>query len=600
MKAKLLLSLQAAAIILAGIWVYAPALHGDWLWDDVVEVSRNPILREPAGALTRIWFAPRGADYLPLKTTVQWAEWHLWGDNRLGYHLMSLALHLLSALLFWRLLRQLFELGGGPPGALGPWLGGLVFAIHPLAVESVAWITELKNTLSLPPLLLAMICYVAFDAGRSGPARPRRHLLFALAWFLVAMLCKSSVVMLPVVLLLYGWWRRDRITRADVLAVAPFFAVSLGLGLLTIWFQHHRAIGGADLAIGGWPSRIAGAGMATCFYLGKFIWPMDLLPTYPRWQLTPPSPAQFLPWIAIAAALGWLWVRRDRGESPGWKRTALFGLGCFGANLAPVLGFVPMVYLRISWVGDHLVYVPMLGLIGLAAAGAAVAAERARSRPALGAMVTALIAGLSALLVFASHRYASVFRNEETLWSYTLRGNPESWTAHDNLGIALHDRGRAAEAMAQYQAALQIRPDEAEVHNNLGVALRDAGRAGEAIAQYREALRLQPDYAEADNNLGNALVATGRPAEAIIHYQEALRLNPGYAKAHNNLGSALQRLGRIPEAIAQYEEAIRLAPEDPIAHNNLGVALRETGQTIEATAQFKEAARLRAGAATAQ
>ena len=597
MKAKLLLSLQAAAIILAGTWVYAPALQGDWLWDDVVEVSRNPVLREPAGALTRIWFAPEGADYLPLKTTVQWAEWHLWGDNRVGYHVASLALHLLSALLFWRLLRRLFALGGGPQGELGPWLGGLIFAIHPLAVESVAWITELKNTLSLPPLLLAMIYYVTFDAEPSGPARPRRHLLPALAWFLAAMLCKSSAVMFPVVLLLYGWWRRGRLGRADLRASAPFFAVSLGLGLVTLWFQHHRAISGADLSIGGWPSRVAGAGLAIVFYLGKFLWPAGLLPTYPRWHLTPPSPAQFLPWIAMAAALGWLWPRRDRGKSPGWKRTVLFGLGCFGANLAPVLGFVPMAYLRISWVGDHLVYLPMLGLIGLAAAGAAGAAERVRRRPGWEASGAVLIAGLSALLAFAGHRYAAFFRNEEALWSYTLQGNPDSWTAHDNLGIALRDSGRTAEAIVQYEEALRIRPEEAEVHNNLGVALRDAGRADEAIAQYREALRIQPEYAEADNNLGNALTATGRAAEAIACYREALRLNPGYAKARNNLGSALQRLGQIPEAIIQFEEAVRLAPDDPIAHTNLGVALRDTGRTAEAVAQFEEAARLRAGAA---
>ena len=600
MKARLLWLLQAAAIILAGVWVYVPALHGDWLWDDNAEVARNPVLREPAGAIGRIWFAPAGQDYFPLKTTVQWAEWHLWGDRRFGYHATSLALHLLSALLFWRLLHQLFALEGGPPGTLGPWLGGLIFAIHPLAVESVAWIAELKNTLSLPPLLLAMICYVAFDAEASGPARPRRPLLLSLAWFLTAMLCKSSVVMFPVVLLLYGWWRRGRIGRADLRASAPFFAISLGLGLVTLWFQHHRAIGGADLATGGWLSRTAGAGRAILFYLGKFVWPAGLLPTYPRWQLTPPAPAQFLPWMAIAAALGWLWARRERGEGPGWKRTAFFGLGCFGANLAPVLGFVPMAYLRLSWVADHFAYVPMLGLAGLAAAGAGAAAERARSRPELRAPVAALIAGGCALLAFAGHRYAAVFGSEETLWRRTLQGNPDSWTAHDNLGLALHGPGRTAEAIAQFQEALHLTPNDPEVHFNLGLALGEAGRNAEALGQFEAALRLAPDDPRIRFNLGLALDGAGRSAEAIAQFQEAVRLAPDDAAIRFGLGAALGASGRTAEAMAQYQEALRLKPDFAEAHNNLGVALRGTGRTGEAITQFQQALQARAAFAAAE
>ena len=248
--------------------------------------------------LRQIWLAPVGTDYFPLKTTVQWAEWHLWGDHRLGYHLTSVALHLLSALLFWRLLRLLFAVGGGPAGTLGPWLGGLIFAIHPLAVESVAWIAELKNTLSLPFLLLAMICYVEFDAIRTGGARggvrrspamadpPRAGLSGGAAqrvgdnalhryWgsiglFLAAMLSKSSVVMFPDVLLLSAWWRRGRITRREVGASAPFFALSLGLGLVTLWFQLHRAIG-YDLGIGGGLTRVAAAGRSRSLSMcGKF------------------------------------------------------------------------------------------------------------------------------------------------------------------------------------------------------------------------------------------------------------------------------------------------------------------------------------------
>jgi len=589
----------AAVIVLAGAWVYAPALRGEWIWDDAEEVLRNPVLRGPADALAGIWLAPAGADYFPLKTTVQWAEWHIWGDRPLGYHIASIALHLLSALLFWRLLRRLFALAGGPAGELGPWLGGLLFAIHPLAVESVAWIAELKNTLSLPPLFLAMNAYVDGFLGGPGAFPGPRRRLFALFWFAVAMLCKSSVVMLPAVLLLFGWWLRGRIGRRDLWASAPFLAVSLALGLVTIWFQEHRAIG-YDLPIGGVASRVAGAGLAIAFYLGKFLWPADLILIYPQWHLTPPSSAQFLPWIAIAAAAGWLWTRERAharpaiggSDRPGWERTALFGLGFFAVNLAPVLGFIPMAYLRQSWVADHFAYLPMLGLIGLAAAGAGVAAEWAGSR----AWVAPLAlggAGACALLAIVAHRNASVFRTAEAVWTRTLRGNPDSWTAHYDLGLVLHSAGRLPEAVDHYREAIRLNPALAGAHYNLGIALAGVGRNAEAIIQYRETLRIEPGNAEARNNLGIALGQGGRAAEAIAQFQSALQERPGFADAHYNLGTALLRAGRIAEAIAQYREAIRIEPGNADAHNNLGWALKAQGRTSEASVQLEEAARLR-------
>jgi hypothetical protein len=317
-------ALQAALIVLAGWFVFSPALHGTWLWDDEALITQNPDIRDPAG-LGKIWCQPAGGDYFPLTSTIEWVQWRLWQDNPAGYHFSSLGFHLLSALPLWRLLRQL--------GLRQAWFGGLIFAIHPVVVESVAWIAEQKNTASLPLLLASMSFYLDYD-------RRQRRLDYGLAWllFVAALLGKTSVVMLPGVILLYHWWKEGQITRRNLMASLPFFAASLVLGLVTVWFQLHRAAAGWTIPMGGLASRTASAGLALLFYFSKCVFPVGLAPVYPRWVVEPPSPVQFLPWFAIVAGLIWCWTKRAT-----WGRHVLFGFGFFLINLAPVLGFIPMV-----------------------------------------------------------------------------------------------------------------------------------------------------------------------------------------------------------------------------------------------------------------
>ena len=579
--------IQAAAFLLAGGFAFWPAFHGHWLWDDSVEITKNRLLRDAAG-LVKLWFAPPGPDYFPLKSTVQWICWHLWADNVVGYHLVNFGTHVLGALLFWRLLSKL--------GLRWGWLGGLLFAVHPMAVESVAWISELKNTLSLPPLLLAMGAYIDFDR---DPAKGRRHYVGALSWFLAAMLCKSSVVMLPAVLLLYAWWRRGRIDRSDLKASAPFFALSVGLGLVTVWFQLHRAPGTLDIPAAGVLSRLGSAGLAIVFYLSKFAFPAGLIPVYPRlpddrrWLL------DFLPGCLCIGLLGWLWIKR----AP-WRRHILFGFGCFLINLAPVLGFVPMSYLRIAGVADHFAYLPMLGLVGLAtAAFQALNKREPLLKTAPGhlfrpAVCWAGVGLIVTILAFASNRYTKIFRDDETCWTYTLTQNPQSWTAANNLATELAGiPGRLPEALAHYEQALRIKPDYAEAHNNLANALAEIpGRMPEALAHYEAALRIKPDYAKAHNNLANALAGIpGRLPEALAHYEEALRIKPDLAAAHYNLAHVLRRIpGRMPEALAHYEEALRIEPDYAEAHNDLANALAGIpGRLPEAVAHYEEALRIK-------
>ncbi len=601
--------LPAAAILLAGIAAMAPALHGAWLWDDVAGIARNPGLRGLEG-LRRIWLGAAGYDYLPVKDTLFWLEWQLWGGRVFGFHAVTLALHLASAFLLWR--------GLGLLGMRRGWIGGLLFAVHPVTVESVAWISETKNTLSLAFLLLALNAYLVQDQAQAGPAAERAYRA-SLFCFLLAMLSKTSVVMFPTVLLLYGWWRRGAVTRRDLRATAPYFAISLLLGLTALWFQEHRVIAGQDLALGGPVWRLAAAGRAIAFYLTQALWPAGLLPLYPRWPADVFHASQALSWAALGVAGGWLWSRR----SP-WSRAVRFGLGWFVLNLVPVLGLAPIAYLKMSWVADHLAYVPLVGLIGLAAAGIEAGIT------ALGAGLAPLgLAGVGALalgLVAASRGHARHFSDEVTLWTYGVRGNPESGVARLNranalalanqlaaalpeyqaaaqrepgdavlqydFGNALLRSGLTDEAIERYRAALHLRPGYAEAHGNLGVALQARGQMPEALVHFASAVELRPGVPDFHYNLGNALLRVKRPAEAVIQYRAVLAATPDRVQAHYNLGLAYMEEGRFADAIAEYHETIRLMPGNPAAHNNLGNALLEAGQRAEAIVEYEEALRL--------
>ena len=562
--------LKALVLALAAAWVYGPCLHGTWLWDDGLEIAHNPALTESDG-WWRPWVHPEGMDYLPLKGTVQWVLWHLWGANPLGYHLANLGLHITSSLLVWRLLLVL--------GLRGAFLGGLLFAVHPLAVESVAWISELKNTLSLPPLLLSAVGIVGFY--RSGS---RASWLGSLLLFAASLACKSSGVMFPFCILLYAWWLHRRVTARDLRKAAPFFALSLAMGVATVWFQSRRAIGagGPGSPTGG---RVTEAGFSIFQYLRQAVWPSGLAPIYPPYSGSVPG---WIPWAALAAILGLLWWRRG-----GFGRHALLGLGWFLLNLAPVLGVVPMAYSRISPRADHFAYLPLVGAVGLVVAALAAAQarwERAGAPPALPALAAALVAMAAALaLAFASHAYAEAFTSEKALWGTAVRENPGAWLARSNLGRVLLEEGRADEAGAQLREAVRLKPDSAEAEANLGNALDALSAPGEAREHYRRAVALDPTFAGARFNLGLSLLKAGRASEASGEFRAALALEPGRAPAHNGLGLALAALGMRDEAAAEYRRAVELDPGLKEAHLNLGNALFRSGRLDEAVSEYRRA-----------
>jgi tetratricopeptide (TPR) repeat protein len=566
------LGLGALIIALATFWIYWPALHGDWLWDDDQLITQNPLIHDPDG-WWKIWLQPLSlVDYFPIKVSVEWIEWHLWGSDTLGYHITSVILHGVNALLVWRLLHKL--------GLRLAWLGGLIFAIHPLQVESVAWIAELKNTLSLFPFLLAMCAWIDFD----GHGR-RKDYLLALGFFTVAMLCKTSMVMFPLVILLHGWWRRGRLAWNDLRASLPFFAVSLVLGMVTVWFTHHHSAVDKSAPAGGLLPGLALTGLTVAFYVSKFVLPIRLLPIYPSWNIDPPSLVQFLPWLVAIALIFYLWSKRR-----SWGRSALFGMGFFIINLLPVLGFILAKYKVMIWSMDHMMYLPILGLIGLmVAAMEQIGNHLAGGIRTWGAILIAATMGLFAIL---SHTYATKFVNEITLWTYALQGNPQGWFIHNQLGAALFKVGQLSEAKAQYQIALRIEPAYADAQNNLGTVLAQEGDLNNAIDQFKKALQNKPGSASAHCNFGDALLQSNRPSEAMAQYQAALQIDPGFAEAHNGLGNVLRKQGELGPAIAQFQQAVQNEPDKAEIRYNFGNTLLQAGRVADAIEQYQAALRI--------
>lgn len=571
-------ALGAALVIFAAtLLAYLPAMSGGLIMDDAEHVTR-PALRSVDG-LARIWFEfGATAHYYPVLNTAFWLEHRLWGDAVTGYRLLDILLHATAACLVVAIVRRL-----ALPGA---WLAGLLYALHPVCVDTVAWISEQKNTLSAVFCLASALVYLRFDRDR----RPARYAL-ASALFVLALLTKTVTATLPPTLLVIFWWQRGRLGwRRDIAPLAPWIALGAGMGLLSAWFEqaYSGAHGAAfELSL---LERCLVASRAICFYAAKVFWPADLMFINPRWAIDAGAPLQYLAPLAVLAcgvALALL-ARRRRGP--------LAAFLVFAGTLFPTLGFLNINWFLFSYVADHFQYLACLALIVPAAAGlTSVAGRLTVSRPwaapAAGAILLALLGTLT-------WQHSGTYRDARALYGETVARNPGSWLAHNNLATLLAgDPATLPDALAHYETALRLKPDHARAYNNFGTALaKIPGRLPDAIAAYRTALRLQHDLPEAHLNLANALATApdGLP-EALTEYQTALQLDPDSAEAHYNLGRALAAMpGRQAEAIAEYRAALRIAPDHFDAHNSLGNALAgEPARLTEAIAEYEAALRLK-------
>ncbi len=536
----------------AAVYVYFPALRGGFVLDDDLLLTHNSTITASDG-LYRFWFTKEAPDYWPVSNSTLWLEWRLWGMNPTGYHVTNLLLHVVDSLLFWLVLRKL-----SIPGA---WLAALLFAVHPVNVESVAWIAQRKNVLALCFFLLSILCWLKAEnhyfcnltGARSRSTKmlvPDRWYWLSMLAFSLAMLSKSSVAILPLILLLIIWWQHGRIDGASVLRTAPFFLVSISLTVVNLQFQWQGV--SAPIRDVTFLQRLLGAGAAVWFYLAKALLPLRLTLVYPQWNIVTSDLRWWLPLLATIATTAFL-LWKCVSSPAKWGRTFLFAWAFFAMALLPAMGFVDAGYMRHSLVADHYQHIAIIGVLALVAALLASVWKKLQSTARVAIGISTCF--LAFALIVLAHQQSQLFASSLALYEHAVENNPDSWLAHNNFGDALAQANRPQEAIVQFEQTLAIQPNSALAHNNLAMSLVTLGRVPAAINHYQQALRLKPKYPDAENNYALALAGANRFDEAQIHFAAALEYQPNFAEAHNNLGSLLLKMGRLEAAIEQFQLA---------------------------------------------
>lgn len=574
----------AVLLVCAVLAVYAPALRGDFIWDDDQYVADNPNLPSTSG-LVRIWTDPRTSpQYYPLVFTSFWLEYRCWGSDPAGYHLTNVFLHAVNALLVWLLLSRLKI-----PGAR---IAALIFALHPVHVESVAWISERKNVLSglffLLSLLAALPAFGFDSAGAMDSGKDRRIGGFdflSLVAFVAALLSKTVTAVLPLMLIWILWWKKGRIEKRHMARLAPYFALAVLFGSMTVWMERFH-VGAAGVAWNlGVVERFLVAGRAVWFYLAKMVWPHPLIFMYPRWHVDAGVLWQYIFPGGILLVSAGLWrLRRRIGPGP------LVAMGAFMIGLLPALGFIDFYPMRFSFVADHFQYLASIAPIALFGAGMRKLSDRAGPQSRLlemgGCLLLALL--LAGICVQEEKKFSSL----EALWRDTVAKNPGCWAAHNNLGDVHKARGEFERAETHYAEAVRLDPNFFEGRNNLGLVLARRGDIAGAATHLVRAVELEPDRADVHNNLAAILVQQGRYDAAAAHYAAAVRLEPGFAEAHNNFGLLRVRQRRFEDAISHYTRALGFDPDNDEILNNLGYALAMQGQFATAAIFFHRALRV--------
>jgi tetratricopeptide (TPR) repeat protein len=588
--------MPGGALLIAGLafLIYWPAIHGGFLLDDNLLVAENPLVNAPNG-LYRIWFTREPVDYWPVTNSSFWLQWRLWGMNPTGYHVTNLLVHICNALLIWLLLKRL-QIPGG-------FLAALLFAVHPVNVESAAWIAQLKNTLSMLFFLLSLLCYLKSQRdfapenqqttslrGRKNQAPPLtgRWYWLSLASFTLAMLSKGSVAILPLVLLLIVWWQCGRITIRDVWRTAPFFVVAIVLTGVNIWFRTHGSetvIRSADFG-----QRLAGAGAVIWFYLYKAILPINLEFVYPQWNIQIGNLLWWLPLTGAVVVTACLLYACWKSPQRKWTRHLLLAWGFFCVALIPVLGFVDVGYMKYSLVADHYEYIAMIGLVTLAAAGGYYWHSKLSSWAKTA--ITICGAGTVVALALLARQQSQLYADSTTLYQATLQKNPSCWFLHSLLALDLTESSQLDDAISHAQEALRLNPDYPQAHTSLGIALAKQGKTQEAIQQYRQAMALDPNSADIYCDLGTVLEMEGKIPEAIENLQHALQINPQLFQAHWFLARALANTDQPQESLAHLQIAAQLRPDLVEVQINLGHLLDSLGRFQEALVRYQQALQL--------
>lgn len=564
--------LFSLALIVATAVAYLPAWNGKPIWDDNAHITQ-PELRSWHG-LVEVWTQVGATQqYYPLVHSVFWIEQKLWGDSVLGYHLINIFLHGFAAIVLLRILLRLKV-----PGA---WLAAGLFALHPVQVESVAWISEIKNTLSGLFFFCSILAYLNFDQNRSRVAY-----FGSLALFLFGLMCKTAIAPLPAIILAVLWWRRGRLRlRDDVVPSLAFFGLGIGAGLFTAWVERNFVGAHGTVFQLSILQRCLIAARDFWFYLFKLLWPVKLTFIYPRWQISGAIWWQYLFPLTLILLLALIWRLRKKNRGPLAAVLVFLGL------LFPALGFINVYPFIYSFVADHFQYLACVGPLTLFAAGMTMALDsiapgKVLLRPTISFLLLLTLGALS-------WRQCRDYRDIETLWRTTIARNPDCWMAYSNLGSFLSARGNVDEAIRDFRKALELWPNQSKDHNNLGKALVQKGRIAEAMDHFQTALRVSPEDPDTESNIGAASLQQGDADEAISHLRRAVEKWPRHAQGHINLGNALLQNREIDAAIAEYEKTLALPFDHAESHYSIGTALRQKGDVEEAIVHYRKALELR-------
>ena len=564
--------LFSLALIVATAVAYLPAWNGKPIWDDNAHITQ-PELRSWHG-LVEVWTQVGATQqYYPLVHSVFWIEQKLWGDSVLGYHLINIFLHGFAAIVLLQILLRLKV-----PGA---WLAAGLFALHPVQVESVAWISEIKNTLSGLFFFCSILAYLNFDQNRSRVAY-----FGSLALFLFGLMCKTAIAPLPAIILAVLWWRRGRLRlRDDVVPSLPFFGLGIGAGLFTAWVERNFVGAHGTVFQLSILQRCLIAARDFWFYLFKLLWPVKLTFIYPRWQISGAIWWQYLFPLTLILLLALIWRLRKKNRGPLAAVLVFLGL------LFPALGFINVYPFIYSFVADHFQYLACVGPLTLFAAGMTMALDsiapgKVLLRPTISFLLLLTLGALS-------WRQCRDYRDIETLWRTTIARNPDCWMAYSNLGSFLSARGNVDEAIRDFRKALELWPNQSKDHNNLGKALVQKGRIAEAMDHFQTALRVSPEDPDTESNIGAASLQQGDADEAISHLRRAVEKWPRHAQGHINLGNALLQNREIDAAIAEYEKTLAVPFDHAESHYSIGTALRQKGDVEEAIVHYRKALELR-------
>lgn len=594
--------------LLAGVF-YSPSLRNDFIWDDDAYVYNNFTIQRPDG-LKEIWFSYEMPQYYPIVFTSFWVEHKLWGLNPYGYHAVNLAIHIANAILIYMILLNLY-----PSLALA---AGLLFALHPVQVETVAWVTERKNLLGCLFYLLAIFFYVKFfETGR------RKHYVSSFVAFVLALLSKSITVSFVVVPLFIKWWRGQKIARADIVALWPFFLVGLACAVNTIFLEMYRVGAKGEAWVLSFAEHLILPGQIILFYITKILFPQELIFFYPRWELDAQQFWQWLPLVTVIMVGAVLYGQRKRIGRGAFANYCYFICAIF-----PALGIFNVYPMIFSYVADHFQYIASINLILLMAGAGALLFDRlllygnwrpdAKTRAAILYSVLSVVALFYGLKVM---EHSKSFANLESQWQDVIKKNDRSSIAHNNLGVVYRDQGRMDEAFGEFTKAIEIDPDNIEAHNNLGLYYYFIDRPDQALFEFNKALEINKDYASTYNNIGLIYLNSDQEDKAYNYFTTAVELNPKLMEGHYNLAEcyllnnqydqainellitiglspkyhdAMQSLAQIYEKIGQtdnaihwYQQAIAVNGNFPPYHNSLGIIFAQRGAMREAIAEFQ-------------